>query len=521
MGSLLSSPPSSRATFTVASVEELLAKVPPLTLPPATQELAGARVLIIGGSIGGAAAAACLRAAGFRNVLVAERSDGPQPGAGIGVDEVTVAVLKGLGVPLAAADKAPAGGVVLQRMRWEEERLVSGHTVLRQPLPYFATRYVQLQQGLQQILPRDSISFGRKALRVERRGHGTGDLNGTGDAALRVHFSSGDPIDCDLCICADGPRSAFREQLQLEDPRKELRFAGYTAWRGIVKEDDLPEQTRNSLHSTYPLYGNCLYFTMRECGGGHAVLYDLGDGLLNWLIYETRPEPVAEAGRTTSAASDADVRRLHSEARDVWGEALGAVIEATPEPFWNDVYDIAEPLSSLAATEGPFAGCAALLGDAAHPVTPHMAKGSNMAVHDAFVLAAAASKASTISELLAVYSEARAEETRRCVLLSRHLGWLRNGQLQLNAAEGTAATQAGPPQDEATFLQLLAKASLPTRTLPAGGDFEAVWRHIDAQLPEEQRGYFLQRPPAEGPAAIVSPVAALRGSLEAMTQPKL
>ena len=300
MGGLLSSTAATGAAgFTVAPVEELLAAVPTLTVPPASPSVVGARVLIIGGSIGGAAAAACLRAAGFRDVLVAERSEGLQQGAGIGMDDTTVAVLKGLGVPLAAvASGAPSGAVVLQRMRWEEERLVSGRTVLRQPLPYFAARYAQLQQGLIRHLPADSVSFGRKAVRVERRERGAGDQNGTGTSALRVHFAAGEPIDCDICICADGPRSVFRHQLQLEDSGKELRFA-YAAWRGIVKEADLPEQARNTLHAAYPLYGNCLYFIMSECGRGHAVLYDLGDGLLNWLIYEYRPEgPVAEAGRT-------------------------------------------------------------------------------------------------------------------------------------------------------------------------------------------------------------------------------
>ena len=294
----------------------------PLTVPPASPALASAHVLIIGGSIGGAAAAACLRAAGFRHVQVVERSEGLQAGAGIGMDEATVAVLKGLGVPLATtATGSPEGAVVLQRMRWEEERLASGHTVLRQPMPYFAARYAQLQQGLIQRLPADSVSFGRKAVRLEKLGGDHPD--GT---AVRVHFATGEPIDCDFCVCVDGPRSGFRQLLQLEDSGKELRFAGYTGWRGVVNEVDLPETARDALHAVYPLYGNCLYFIMSECGRGHAVLYDLGDGLLNWLIYELRPQgPVAEPGRTTSAASSADVRRLHSEARRVWGEALGAV----------------------------------------------------------------------------------------------------------------------------------------------------------------------------------------------------
>ena len=51
--------------------------------------------------------------------------------------------------------------------------------------------------------------------------------------------------------------------------------------------------------------------------------------------------------------------------------ALGGVIEETGEPFMTDVYDLHEPLESLCA---PSLGLA-LLGDSAHAITPHMAKG--------------------------------------------------------------------------------------------------------------------------------------------------
>jgi hypothetical protein len=55
--------------------------------------------------------------------------------------------------------------------------------------------------------------------------------------------------------------------------------------------------------------------------------------------------------------------------------ALGGVIEETPEPFLTDVYDLHEPLESLCA---PSLGLA-LLGDSAHAITPHMAKGESVA----------------------------------------------------------------------------------------------------------------------------------------------
>ena len=96
----------------------------------------------------------------------------------------------------------------LQKMRWTEERLVSGQVLLRQAFPYMAVRwcasdcmicacfprgiylirpspqgmnsshipsgrYAELQRGLSELLPHDSIVHGRKVLRVDPRGAGT------------------------------------------------------------------------------------------------------------------------------------------------------------------------------------------------------------------------------------------------------------------------------------------------------------------------------------------------------------
>ena len=235
-------------------------------------------------------------------------------------------------------------------------------------------RYAELQRGLAQLLPADTIDYGFKVLRVEPLG---ADAD-VGALRVSIDSSSSEHVDCDLVVAADGPRSALRRLVAPAAP-SDLRFAGYAAWRGTVALASLPHETKSALEREYKDLGNCLYFVWAKGRGGdngskdraHAVLYDIGNGLINWLVYTNRDTPAAEPGRTTTAATEADIQSLRCAARMCWGEALGGVIDATPQPFMTDVYDLHEPLQSLSA---PALGIV-LLGDSAHAMTPHMAKG--------------------------------------------------------------------------------------------------------------------------------------------------
>lgn len=295
------------------------------------------------------------------------------------------------------------------------------------------------------------------------------------DKSVHVHFEDGSATECDMLIAADGPRSIFREQVA--SGAGTMRYAGYFGWRGVVSLHALPADTAAALKQSYPDFGNCLYFIVSAEPRGSAVLYDIGDGLVNWLIYETRTEPLALPGRTITAASAADVKRLRSTAKETWGEALGGIIEATEEPFCNDIYDLQDPLPTF------FKESIVLLGDAAHAITPHMAKGSNLALHDAFALASAASGAESLQAMLREYSAARAQEGARCLLLARHLGRVRNGLLPSSKTL---------PVDGAAFEAALRSQGLSLRTLPIGDIFKPTWLFAEARLTQAERGFCLQ-----------------------------
>lgn len=87
----------------------------------------------------------------------------------------------------------------------------------------------------------------------------------------------------------------------------------------------------------------------------------------------------------TMKVSDDMIRKMHQEAEKIWDPALVRVVKETEEPFINVIYD-SDPLEQL------FWDNVVLVGDAAHPTTPHGLRSTNMSLLDAAVLGACLDK---------------------------------------------------------------------------------------------------------------------------------
>jgi len=70
---------------------------------------------------------------------------------------------------------------------------------------------------------------------------------------------------------------------------------------------------------------------------------------------------------------------MHEEAEKVLIPEMVKVIKETREPFLNFIYD-SDPLEKM------FWERVVLVGDAAHPTTPHCVRSTNMSILDATVL---------------------------------------------------------------------------------------------------------------------------------------
>lgn len=87
----------------------------------------------------------------------------------------------------------------------------------------------------------------------------------------------------------------------------------------------------------------------------------------------------------------------------------------------TDIYD-RPPLTHWAV------GRVALLGDAAHPMTPNLGQGACQAIEDAVVLADCQSSTVDVASALRAYEARRLDRANTVVRRSRQTGWI--GQIQ-------------------------------------------------------------------------------------------
>lgn len=192
------------------------------------------------------------------------------------------------------------------------------------------------------------------------------------DGGVRVPTSSG-PLAARALVGADGYRSRVARTLQ---PGLTETYAGYPAWRGLSRTPGLEAVQlwgRRQEFGVVPLGEDLAYWfaTVREPAGGTAgdELAHLASAFAGW------PDPVARVLADT--APDAVSR--------------------------NDVMD-REPLRRW--RDGPVV----VIGDAAHPMRPHLGQGGGQALVDAALLASLLT-AGTVPEQAFAAFEARRRRT--------------------------------------------------------------------------------------------------------------
>jgi len=116
------------------------------------------------------------------------------------------------------------------------------------------------------------------------------------------------------------------------------------------------------------------------------------------------------------------IQKMQEEAEKVLIPEMVKVIKETREPFLNFIYD-SDPLEKMVWER------VVLVGDAAHPTTPHCVRSTNMSILDAAVLGKCMEKwgLQKLESALEEYELIRLPVTSKQVLHARRLGRLKQG----------------------------------------------------------------------------------------------
>ena len=343
------------------------------------------RVLVVGGGIGGLAAAIALVRAGHE-VEVFERTPAlGEVGAGLSLWTNALRALDALGV--LPRLRAQAMADVVGAIRTWDGRTISHVPLepLRRELGQMCliVHRAELQTTLVEALGAQRIRLGASCVAVEQDA-----------SAVRACFAGGDTAEGDVLIGADGLHSVVRATLHGASPP---RYAGYTAWRGVVPF----EQGRLLIGESW---GRGARFGQLPMTGGRVY----------WFGVENAPE-----GARAPEGEKAHLLHLFRE----WHSPIGALIEATDESaiLRNDICD-RPPLAVWGR------GRITLLGDAAHPMTPNLGQGACQALEDAVALGAALTGCGRPAQGLRAYESRRTARANAILVQSRRLGALAQWQ---------------------------------------------------------------------------------------------
>ena len=354
--------------------------------------MAQARAVVIGAGIGGLATAAGLCSAGW-DVTVCDRVSSLEPvGVALGLAPNGLRALDVFGAGDALRELAVPQEVGIRRSdgRWLMRSTTRSVIAERFGDPIILLPRSALVDALAARVPPGVLSLATEVTSVEPGGSG-------GRGAARVVTTAGE-LEADLVVAADGIGSATRSALFPGHPG--LRYAGFTTWRLLTD----PERGQAGVTGPVP---------MAESWGRGTVfgVMPLSDGRV--YCYAAAPAP---PGRRAADNELAELVRLFGR----WHQPIpGLLASAAPrDVLRHDVAELAGPLPSF------HRGRVALLGDAAHPMTPNLGQGACQALEDAAVIArlAAGAEPDEVAALLASYTAARLPRTRNIVRWSRRAG---------------------------------------------------------------------------------------------------
>ena len=306
-------------------------------------------VVIVGGGIGGLFAANALIAHGLPVSVYEQAPSLGEIGAGVFLTPNSVRQLQRVGLGPSVEKQGARVGAGSQYFRHDGTPIApvqvtdsSGWNAT------FGMHRADLVDMLAAALPREVVHTGHRCTGFEQIGN-----------VARVSFANGAVVEGDLVIAADGIHSELR---QFVTPPSRPVFSGSVAYRGVIPHERVPHWPTERWQMWLGKGKHFLTFPLRAAE------------LINYVGFVPADQEMKESW---SAPGDPEVLRREFAGWDPRIESLLSQVQTT---FRWALYD-RDPLPTWSR------GRLTLLGDAAHPMLPHLGQGANQSIEDGMALA--------------------------------------------------------------------------------------------------------------------------------------
>jgi salicylate hydroxylase len=330
-------------------------------------------VAIVGGGIGGLFAANALIANGFQVSVYEQAPALGEIGAGVFITPNSARQLQRVGLGPSVEKWGARVGPGSQYFRQDGSPIAPVQVTDSAGWnATFGMHRADLVDMLAGALPPQVIHTGHRCTGFQQDG-----------AAARLSFANGANIEADIVVAADGLHSELRQYVA---PPSVPVFSGSVAYRGLVPHEKIPGWPTDR-------------WLMWLGKGKHFLTFPVRAGkLVNFVGFVPADQEMKESW---SAPGDPNVLRAEFAG---WDPRIETLLRQVQTTFRWALYD-RDPLPSW--TKGHLT----LLGDAAHPMLPHLGQGANQSIEDGMALATILSRAdrTTAPRALLAYERLRRE----------------------------------------------------------------------------------------------------------------
>jgi 6-hydroxynicotinate 3-monooxygenase len=356
------------------------------------------RIAIVGAGLGGIAAALLLRQEGFESTLYEQAPAFSRLGAGIHVGPNVMKIMRRLGLEqrMEAMGSHPD---FWHSRNWNDGALLSEIPLGDYARKTYGAAYLTVHRGDFHQLMVDAVPSG--GIQYDKR------LTAIDDSGQEVllRFADGTTAKADIVIGADGVNSVMREHmLGAEAPR----YTGYVAHRAVFPASALAKYNM--------AFDPCVKWWSED---RHMMVYFVTEKQDEYYYVTGVPQAEWDMSKAWVQSSQEEMYEAFAGYHPMVQSLIDAcsditkwpLLERDPLPLWSR-------------------GRLVMLGDACHPMKPHMAQGAAMAIEDAAMLARCFKEVGTehFETTFALYRANRIERASRVQKVSHDNTWLRENE---------------------------------------------------------------------------------------------